>query len=352
MRTTAGHLSIAEIRDQMESEVLKANPIYQRSAGLWPVSAKSYFIDTILNTYPFSSVYIHERLSLKTNKISKDIVDGQQRLTTIFEFLGDKFTLSSSSKEYRGQKFSEMDNDVKERILSYSVPVVTIFSPDQNEILEMFRRMNAFTVPLNPAEQRHSQFHGEFKWFVNGVADEFSPMLNRFGVLTQKQIIRMSDAEFIADLVDTIARGIQHREPTSFTKLYKENDEEFPRLSEMTEKVYESLRFIMNNFPDISGTFATKSYAFHSLISAMVHNFWGIPNGESDLEMMPTGRFCNDVYLANQGILALAAAHESKDEVGPYGPYVKACLKATNRKAQRVDRTRFLLMALNGKLPV
>ena len=218
MRTTSGHLSIAEIRDQMGDGVLTANQIYQRSAGLWPPSAKSYFIDTILNSYPFSSVYIHERLSTKTNKISKDIVDGQQRLTTIFEFITNKFALSSSSKLYRGQKFDQMEEDVKERILTYSVPVVTIFSPDQNEILEMFRRMNAFTVPLNPAEQRHSQFHGAFKWFVNGVADEFSPMLNTFGVLTQKQIVRMSDAEFITDLVDTAIRGIQHRQPSAFTK--------------------------------------------------------------------------------------------------------------------------------------
>jgi Protein of unknown function DUF262 len=135
MRTTSGHLSIAEIRDQMESGVLTANQIYQRSAGLWPPSAKSYFIDTILNDYPFSSVYIHERLNNKTNRILKDIVDGQQRLTTIVEFISNKFTLSSSSKIYRGQRFDHMDDEIKERILSYSVPVVTIFTPDQNEIL-------------------------------------------------------------------------------------------------------------------------------------------------------------------------------------------------------------------------
>ena len=351
MRTTSGHLSIAEIRDQMGDGVLTANQIYQRSAGLWPPSAKSYFIDTILNSYPFSSVYIHERLSTKTNKISKDIVDGQQRLTTIFEFITNKFALSSSSKLYRGQKFDQMEEDVKERILTYSVPVVTIFSPDQNEILEMFRRMNAFTVPLNPAEQRHSQFHGAFKWFVNGVADEFSPMLNTFGVLTQKQIVRMSDAEFITDLVDTAIRGIQHRQPSAFTKLYKQNDDNFEALDEISAKIYETLRFIAQNFADISGTYICKSYAFHSLISAIIHNKWGIPNGNYDLNAAPTGNFCNDAYTAAQGLLALSSAHESKDEQGPYADYVKACLKATNRKAQRTDRTRFLLMALNGNLP-
>lgn len=351
MRTTSGHLSIAEIRDQMESGVLTANQIYQRSAGLWPPSAKSYFIDTILNDYPFSSVYIHERLNNKTNRILKDIVDGQQRLTTIVEFISNKFALSSSSKIYRGQRFDHMDDEIKERILSYSVPVVTIFTPDQNEILEMFRRMNAFTVPLNPAEQRHSQWHGAFKWFVNGVADEFSPMFNRFTVLTQKQIVRMSDAEFITDLVDTAVRGIQHRQPSAFTKLYKDNDDVFENVDEISTKIYETLRFVAQNLADISGTFICKSYAFHSLISALIHNRWGIPNGDADLNSAPTGNFCADVYTATQGLLALSSAHESKDEQGPYAPYVKACLKATNRKAQRTDRTRFLLMALNGNLP-
>jgi hypothetical protein len=80
--------------------------------------------------------------------------------------------------------------------------------------------MNAFTVPLNPAEKRHSQFHGEFKWYVNDLADEFSPMFNEFGILTQKQIVRMSDAELITDFTDLVDRGIQNRQPAFFRQLY------------------------------------------------------------------------------------------------------------------------------------
>jgi hypothetical protein len=195
VKTKSGHISIAEIREQMDSNTLVANHAYQRAAGLWPNAAKSYFIDTIINDFPFQSVYIHEYVSKQTKKIRKDIVDGQQRLTTIQSYLNDEFPLGTSTRLYPGKRFSQLDEDVQDEILSYSVPVITISQSDQNEILEMFRRMNAFMIPLNPSEKRHSQFHGAFKWFVNRLADEFSPMFNEYGILTQKQIVRMSDAE-------------------------------------------------------------------------------------------------------------------------------------------------------------
>ncbi len=86
-------MSIAEVRDQMANKVLTANRAYQRGAGLWPVSAKSYFTDTLMNEDPFQSVYIHEYISRDTKVVGKDIVDGQQRLTTIFDFLNDDFHL-------------------------------------------------------------------------------------------------------------------------------------------------------------------------------------------------------------------------------------------------------------------
>ena len=38
-------------------------------------------------------------------------------------------------------------------------------TPDQ--IRETFRRINSYTVPLNPEEHRHAVFQGDFKWFMH-----------------------------------------------------------------------------------------------------------------------------------------------------------------------------------------
>jgi uncharacterized protein with ParB-like and HNH nuclease domain len=133
MKTKSGHMSVAELREQMENETLMVNRAYQRAAGLWPTSAKSYFIDTLLNEFPFQSVYIHEYVSKTTKRIKKDIVDGQQRLTTIYEYLNDEFALGKSVKRFPRKRFSELDEDTQDDLLSYSIPVITISQSDQNE---------------------------------------------------------------------------------------------------------------------------------------------------------------------------------------------------------------------------
>jgi hypothetical protein len=351
MKTKSGHISIAEIREQMESNTLVANQAYQRAAGLWPNAAKSYFIDTIINDFPFQSVYIHEYVTKQTKKIRKDIVDGQQRLTTIRDFLKGEFPLGTSNKLYPGKRFAQLDEEVQDAILAYAVPVITISQSDQNEILEMFRRMNAFMVPLNPSEKRHSQFHGTFKWYVNGLADEFSPLFNEFGVLTQKQIVRMSDAELITDFTDILARGIQNRQPAAFQALYTRNDENFPAEEEYREKIYGALNFIRGNFGGLANSFASKSYVMYSLVAALLHNKWGIPeNPEHPLGVEPLGEFVADTQKALDNILILASAHESQDEDGKYGEYVKACLSTTHRVAQRTARTKWLLKALRNEM--
>ena len=349
MKTKSGHISIAEIRDQMTNGVLVANKTYQRSAGLWPQSPKSYFIDTIMTDFPFQSVYIHEYVSRGTKKIRKDIVDGQQRLTTIKSYLDDEFPLSRSAKKFPGLRFSQLDDDAQEEFLSYSVPIITISQARKSEILEMFRRMNAFTVPLNEAEKRHSEFHGEFKWLVNEIADLYSPMFQAFGVLTEKQIVRMADAELITDIADVIARGVQNRQPSKLTSLYKEFDEEFANRDLYLKKLDETLAFIQNELGEIQNGFMCKSYAFHSLASALIHNRWGIPGGEERLGFEPRAHFAESAEQALVNVLLLSEAHEANDTDGRFAAYVEACESTTHRMAQRTVRTRFLIRALNDE---
>jgi hypothetical protein len=89
----------------------------------------------------------------------------------------------------------------------------------------------------------------------------------------------------------------------------------------------------------------------YSLIAALVHNRWGIPeNPDHPLGVQPTGQFTQDAKKALQNILILADAHEAKDEDGKYGDYVKACLSTTHRVAQRTTRTRWLLKALRDEM--
>ena len=86
MKVEEGKYSIAELVDWYRRRELVVNKEYQRGVGLWPTSAKSYFIDTILKDFPFPKVYFHELIDKETKRPRRQIVDGQQRISTLVEF--------------------------------------------------------------------------------------------------------------------------------------------------------------------------------------------------------------------------------------------------------------------------
>ena len=96
---------VSDLSNWMDEKVLVINKKYQRSAGLWPINARSYFIDTILNGFPFPKITIRQTLNLKTRKSVREIIDGQQRLTTINDFINGKFSLTKVSNEFNNYFF-------------------------------------------------------------------------------------------------------------------------------------------------------------------------------------------------------------------------------------------------------
>lgn len=191
MRIEEAKYSILEITNWVRTRELKVNHEYQRAGRLWPRTAKSYFIDTILKGFPFPKVYFYEGIDKEQRKPKREIVDGQQRIGTIMEFVEDKFSLASTSVEFEGLTFSDLTEQKRDEFLSYPVSVDVIRNADRSEILEMFRRMNAYTLPLNEAEKRNSDFFGEFKSWVNTMADEFDGLLVDWQVLSSRQMLRL-----------------------------------------------------------------------------------------------------------------------------------------------------------------
>jgi len=221
MRVEESKYSIAEIIDWLRKRELIVNKDYQRGGALWPTPAKSYFIDTILKDFPFPKVYFHEHIDKETKRPRREIVDGQQRLTTIADFIDGKFALGKNAIGFEGKRFRELTENEQDSFYSYTVVVDVIRNADKSEILQMFRRMNAFTLPLNAAEKRHSEFFGEFKDWVNTVLDRFGSILIDWNILTSRQIVRMADAEFITDVALAIDEGIVSTSPSKLATLYK-----------------------------------------------------------------------------------------------------------------------------------
>lgn len=346
MNLDKSKISIANIRDMLARGDLITNLKYQRSPGLWPLPARSYFIDTIIEGFPFPQIYFHEYLDRKTKKTRTEIVDGQQRITTINDYIHNRFALGKNSRAHEGMRFDDLDDDTQDELLSYTVSVDTIREADRTQILQMFRRMNAYTLPLNDAEKRHSEFFGEFKDFVTRVLDS-NPILTEWEVLTPRQVMRMGDAELIADLSMAFEQGVVNTSNTNLHALYKKYDESFAA-AEAVEAIFRDIfSFIANELSSIRGSYMTRPAPFFALCCALYHSKYGLPNFKVD-ESMSVGEFhTKPIEEVRTKLLNMAAAHEIKD-MSNFPIYVRAMSAGSNRAAQRGDRISQILLALNS----
>lgn len=348
MNLNIGQVTLIDLLGMLDRKELVINRNYQRGSDIWPATARSYFIDTILQDFPFPKIYLYQAFNAETKKPYKELVDGQQRVTTIQDFYNNKFALSNNSKKFAGMRFRDLDEDTQRVFLSYQIEHSTILSGTRTELLEMFRRMNAYTAPLKEAEKRHSTYQGEFKWFIALFAENcYAPLLEAYEILTEKQIARMADAEFVSDLVVVLELGIQTKRNTYIEKLYREYDDRFPHQENYTEILLGFYSDVVGSMKEIRGTHMTKSYVMHSLFCAYAAIKYGFPGSEEFVLNSSKSTVIN-YDLAVPRLLALADAHENQEDEGPFKQYVEACTSSTTQQTQRKIRTRFLVKALLG----
>ncbi|MEP4786256.1 MAG: DUF262 domain-containing protein, partial [Gilvibacter sp.] len=142
---------------------------YQRQGSVWTLEKKQLLIDSILNDYDLPKIYFHELegSEIKSAGYRFSVIDGRQRLETIWAFLDDEFTLADDFEYQRDRKidlaglsYNDIANQypkIKIKIDSFVLPIVTVTTSDGDlDLIEdMFSRLNE-AVPLNAAEKRNA----------------------------------------------------------------------------------------------------------------------------------------------------------------------------------------------------
>ena len=345
MHISVGQLSLIDLVSALERKEIIINKDYQREAGVWPDSARTYFIDTILEGYPFPKIYLYQVFNEKTKRPIQEIVDGQQRVTTIVDFIENKLKLSSASKKYAGMKYDDLSIEKQQEFQAYFIETSIIRTATRSELLEMFRRINAYTAPLSPAEKRHSTYQGEFKWFIVEIADESSYIFEKFNILTAKQLSRMGDAEFIADMMVALEKGVVAKTAKNIDDLYKKYDLAFEEVTSYKSILNDFFKFLNGPLAELSDTYIMKSYVIHSLFSAFALVKYGLPNS-NQFAINPNHNIQFNIANIQTKLRELAYAHEQQEEDGKYGDYVKVCLSITTKLPQRTTRVKILANVL------
>ena len=276
--------SILDITRLLKSGELSIQPKYQRRRTAWPVNAKTALLDTILNNFPLPPIYLRDYVD-DSGKRRKEIIDGQQRISTIVEFYDNDFSLSKNifDENFYGCQFSDLPYEEQQMIEDFEVSFISIRGASDSDIISIFSRLNSFSLPLNSQEKLNSLYAGEIKTLIYDLASEYNTFWTEFKILTPAVIARMADASLVSDILYTILYGTKSANSRLIEKMYKEFDEEFPQKHEIEKNFNQTISLLgmLLESTHIRNVFK-PNFMFYSLFLVVYARLFGFTDAEDE----------------------------------------------------------------------
>ena len=333
--------TVSDFIEWQKKKQLVLAPEFQRGS-VWAPSAKVFLIDTILNDLPMPQVYYRTKLNPDTQATVREVVDGQQRLHAILEFAAGKLRLTSKSPKFRGKIYRDLSPEDQTQFLSYRIPVVQLVNATNAEVLEVFARLNSYSVKVTPAELRHAKFSEPVKWAIYDAARDWSRLWSELQIVSTRATVRLKNTSLIAEMFMVLDEGLGNGGEPQITRYYnakkREDDEYFTRLREKLDTTI--MEILENTEADFAQTTFYDAPNFLILFSAVAFLEGRAPESVSSQDVNEFRGRGVDWLRAQETLSSLAQAFDVDIEEGsPHSAFVIATKSSTHRIASR--KTRF-----------
>lgn len=243
----ANNYKIIEIYNKVKKEEWDVQPSFQRKL-VWKKQHKINFIETILLNYPFPEIYIAPGQMDSVNLTYCDVVvDGQQRTTTIMDYIEGKDVFSQRLSKIKA--FKDLSEEERRNFLNFEVSIRYLKNANTNQIKNIFQRINSSEYSLNQIEKHNAQYgDSEFMLFAKQIIEEKldeqiieykldksnRDLLHNFFVLESKifnsnDLDRMLALQYVLTLLATMVEKGDYFHRTAKNEYYIENfNGEFP----------------------------------------------------------------------------------------------------------------------------
>ena len=306
--------SIVNLFNKIKNKEYILQPDFQRRL-VWNLEHKEKFIETILLGYPFPEIYIADgEINLEEMKKETWIVDGQQRLDTIYHYIAGDIDLKFKTVK----KFEDLTEDEKKNFLNYNVIVRDLKNVTMEEIKEIFKRINSVSYALNSMEMNKALYNGEYIKAAKEICGMKCFM--DIEVFRDSAIARMKDIEFVLVIMTTIELGTYFTGDKEVEDYIRRYDDEYPRKSEMI-KTLKKIFIYINKLPiKMDSIWKSKNGVF-TLICEL-----------AKFKKLPEKEF---VYRELEDIEKKAKSEEAEEE---YKAFYMALYQGTASKKSRMIR--------------
>lgn len=349
------NVKIIEIYNKIESNTLTLSPDFQRKL-VWKKQHKYHFIETILLNYPFPEVYIaSSELDVDNITASEIVVDGQQRLSTIVDYIKSRGDFKNQDKVI---EFDKLEVENKKRFLNYFISVRDLKDMSNEIIRDIFMRINNTEYSLNAIEKINAQFgDSEFVIFckqliernfkvtdsstdaiINSeVRNSFLTLLEKTDVFSENDTKRMIDLQFIMTIVATLIENEYFTRNTKVNYYIEEYNTDFERKSIIEETILKSTQ-CFNKVDLQNGSYWYSKSNFFSLF---------IELSKIDIENYDWEQFSLSLINLEEKSKKYFASIELENLTSEEKKYFEYAKEAVNEKNARIHRGKSIAKLLN-----
>jgi Protein of unknown function DUF262 len=333
MKTSATNRKIRVLLSAIRGGSLVPRPEFQRRL-VWSSKHKSAFIETVLMGYPFPEIYIAAgEVDPDSGEGIEMLVDGQQRITTLNQYLvgSDDLRLGSDVRPY-----ARLSDDEKLAFLEYEVVVRDLGKKSLEEIRQVFQRINSTKYSLNAMEIHNARFDGEFKKFGENLATH--SFFENNHVFHTTEVRRMGDISFCLIFVITIMSSYFNRDSELETYLEKYNDE-FEIADEISRQIERVFWFLEQcGLPPNS-----RAWKKADLLTLLVETHRALVKESKVLDPKGIRVKLEDFYTK------VDQAVDGDEETRGFAEYHRAAIQATNDRSSRITRGRIWRRQILGE---
>lgn len=340
--------SLSDFIEWDRNGILELSPDFQRRS-VWTDKAKSYLIDTVLRGKPMPKIIITQRLEgAKTVRV---VVDGQQRLRAILEYYNGDFKISKAhNKDLFKFTYQTLPNNLDREFLKYELGVDLLFDTPYQELLDIFARINSYTVKLEPQEIFNARYLGFFKQTIYSLGYKYVSYFIEGGVLTKAKVTRMAEADLSADLFVSLLDGVQTNK--GIETFYKTYEDDAANLEEIEKRFDKVMSFIGSIYKaeELKNTNYSRAQLFYSLFASIAHLLYGVKNLNPKLKKNITEKSVGKLRVALDNISAqydkIAENLDAPEYPKDFKDFINYSRRGTTDSAARVLRSNFLCKKL------